>query len=130
MSTPIPANLKYSKTHEWVKIESTNATVGITAHAQEALGDITFVELPKVGAIVKKDAACCVIESVKAASDINAPLSGRVSEVNTNLENAPESVNKDPYGAGWIFKLSNITTADAAGLMDATAYDAFIESEK
>ena len=90
---PTPANLKYSKTHEWVKIEGTNATVGITGHAQEALGDITFVELPKVGADVYKDGACCVIESVKAASDINAPVSGRVSEVNGTLENAPESVN-------------------------------------
>ena len=126
---PTPANLKYSKTHEWVKIEGTNATVGITGHAQEALGDITFVELPKVGADVYKDGACCVIESVKAASDINAPVSGRVSEVNGTLENAPESVNSDPYGAGWIFKLSNVTLSDAAGLMDAKAYDAFVESE-
>jgi glycine cleavage system H protein len=126
---PTPINLKYSKTHEWVKIEGTNATIGITGHAQEALGDITFVELPKVGADVKKDMACCVIESVKAASDINAPVSGRVSEANETLETAPESVNSDPYGAGWIFKLTNITTADAAGLMDAKAYDAFVESE-
>ena len=125
-----PVTLKYSKTHEWVKIEGTNATVGITHHAQEALGDITFVELPKVGADVKKDGACCVIESVKAASDINAPVSGKVSEVNETLETAPENVNSDPYGAGWIFKLSNITAADAAELMDATAYDAFVESDQ
>ena len=128
MSTP--ANLKYSKTHEWIKLEGTNATVGITGHAQEALGDITFVELPKVGAETKKDAACCVIESVKAASDINAPVSGNVSEVNGTLETAPESVNKDPYGAGWIFKLSEVNSSDAAALMDSKAYDAFVESEK
>jgi len=125
-----PTSLKYSKTHEWVKIEGTNATVGITHHAQEALGDITFVELPKIGADVKKNSACCVIESVKAASDINAPVSGKVSEVNESLETAPESVNTDPYGAGWIFKLSGVTASDAAGLMDAPAYDAFVESEQ
>ena len=128
MSTPV--NLKYSKTHEWVKIEGTNATVGITHHAQEALGDITFVELPKVGADVKKDMACCVIESVKAASDINAPVSGTVSEVNETLETAPESVNKDPYGEGWVFKLTNINLADAAALMTVQAYDAFVESDQ
>jgi len=127
---PTPTSLKYSKTHEWVKVEGTNASVGITGHAQEALGDITFVELPKVGADVKKDNACCVIESVKAASDINAPLSGKVSEVNESLETAPESVNSDPYGAGWIFKLSNVNSSDAAGLMDAKAYDAFLESDQ
>jgi glycine cleavage system H protein len=127
---PAPANLKYSKTHEWVKIEGTNATVGITHHAQEALGDITFVELPKVGADVKKSMACCVIESVKAASDINAPVSGRVAEANESLETEPESVNKDPYGTGWIFKLSNITAAEANSLMDAKTYDAFVESEQ
>jgi glycine cleavage system H protein len=130
MSTSSPANLKYSKTHEWVKIEGTNATVGITHHAQEALGDITFVELPKVDTEVKKAMACCVIESVKAASDINAPVSGKISEVNKRLETAPESVNKDPYGAGWIFRLSDVKAADAAGLMDAKNYDAFVESEK
>ncbi|MBN2188066.1 MAG: glycine cleavage system protein GcvH [Chitinispirillaceae bacterium] len=125
-----PANLKYSKTHEWVKIEGTNATVGITHHAQEALGDITFVELPKVGADAAKDAACCVIESVKAASDINAPVSGKISAVNAGLETAPESVNKDPFGAGWIFKLSHVTLKEVSELMDAKAYDAFVESEK
>jgi glycine cleavage system H protein len=128
MSTP--ANLKYSRTHEWIKVEGTNATVGITHHAQEALGDITFVELPKVGADVKKDAACCVIESVKAASDINAPVSGKVSGANNILETAPENVNNDPYGAGWIFKLSDVTLEEVSGLMDAKAYDAFVESDK
>lgn len=125
-----PTNLKYSKTHEWVKIEGTNATIGITHHAQEALGDITFVELPKVGAEVKKDMACCVIESVKAASDINAPVSGTVSAVNETLETAPESVNKDPYGEGWVFKLTNINLADAAALMNTKDYDAFVESDQ
>jgi glycine cleavage system H protein len=127
---PTPTDLKYSKTHEWVKIEGATATVGITDHAQAALGDITFVELPKAGANVKKDGACCVIESVKAASDINAPLSGQIAEVNQSLETAPESVNSDPYGSGWIFKLTNINASEAGGLMDASIYDAFVESEK
>ena len=88
------------------------------------------MELPNVGADVKKAMACCVIESVKAASDINAPVSGRVAEVNESLETAPESVNSDPYGEGWIFKLSNVNASDAAGLMDAPAYDAFVVSEQ
>jgi glycine cleavage system H protein len=125
-----PTNLKYSKTHEWVKIEGTDATVGITHHAQEALGDITFVDFPKVGTNVKKEGAAGVIESVKAASDIYSPLAGKVAEINEALETAPESINSDPYGTGWIYKLTNITAADTAGLMDAAAYDAFVESEK
>jgi glycine cleavage system H protein len=129
MSSSSPENLKYSKTHEWVKIEGTGATVGITHHAQEALGDITFIELPAVGTDVARDGACCVIESVKAASDINTPVAGRISEVNQSLENAPESVNKDPYGAGWIFKLSDVKIEEAAGLMDAGTYDAFVEND-
>jgi glycine cleavage system H protein len=125
-----PTDRKYSKTHEWVKLEGTTATVGITEHAQEALGDITFVELPKVGASAKKDTSCGVIESVKAASDLNAPVSGSVSEVNEQLETAPETVNSDPYGEGWFFKLTKVNPGEAAGLMDAAAYDAFAESEQ
>lgn len=125
-----PTNLRYSKTHEWVKIEGTNATVGITQHAQEALGDITFVDFPKAGTNVKKEGSAGVIESVKAASDIYSPLAGKVAEINEALETAPESINSDPYGAGWIFKLSDINAADAAGLMDAAAYDAFVASGK
>lgn len=124
-----PNDRKYTKTHEWVKIDGAAATVGITSHAQEALGDITFVELPKVNATVKQFGPCGVIESVKAASDLNSPLSGRVSQVNEGLETAPESVNGDPYGKGWIFKMSDVAAAEAAALMDAAAYDAFAESE-
>ena len=125
-----PADRRYSKTHEWIKLEGTTALVGITAHAQEALGDITFVELPKIGINVKKDGACGVIESVKAASDLNAPVSGQVAEVNRALESAPETINADPCEGGWILKLSNTTAAEMASLMDAPAYDAFIESEQ
>jgi glycine cleavage system H protein len=125
-----PTDRKYSKSHEWAKLEGTAATVGITDHAQDALGDITFVELPKVGASVKKDASFGVIESVKAASDLNAPVSGKVAEVNDSLETAPEAVNKDPYGEGWICKVTGVDPADFAALMDAAAYDAFVESEQ
>jgi glycine cleavage system H protein len=125
-----PNERKYSKTHEWVKLEGASATVGITDHAQEALGDITFVELPKVGANVKKDVSCGVIESVKAASDLNAPVSGTVTTVNESLGSTPETINSAPYGEGWIFKLSNVNSGEIGALMDAAAYDAFVESEQ
>jgi len=127
MSTP--NDRKYTKSHEWVKIDGTTATIGISNHAQEALGDITFVELPKKGSAARQGSPCGVIESVKAASDLNSPLSGTVAEVNESLETAPESLNNDAYGEGWIFTLSNVNAAEAAGLMDAAAYDAFVESE-
>jgi glycine cleavage system H protein len=125
-----PTDRRYSKTHEWIKLEGTTALVGITAHAQEALGDITFIELPKIGIKVKKDGACGVIESVKAASDLNAPVAGQVVEVNRALESAPETLNADPWEGGWILKLANTTAAEMASLMDAAAYDAFVESEQ
>ena len=124
-----PTDRRYSKTHEWIRIEGTMAIVGITAHAQEALGDITFVDLPKIGTKVKKDTACGVIESVKAASDLNAPASGQIAEVNSELASTPEDINADPYGKGWIFKMSNVPEAETAALMDAAAYDAFVENE-
>jgi glycine cleavage system H protein len=124
-----PADRKYTKTHEWVFIEGTSATVGITAHAQEALGDITFIEQPRTGTQVKAGAPCGVIESVKAASDLYSPLSGHIESVNSDLESAPEKINSDPYGEGWIFKISDLTEAEIAGLMDADAYDAFVSSE-
>jgi glycine cleavage system H protein len=127
MSTP--TDRKYTKTHEWVKIEGTTALVGISDHAQKALGDITFVELPEVNTTFKKETECGVIESVKAASDLYAPVSGMVSEVNDSLETAPEAVNNDPYGKGWIFKMTGVSAAEAASLMDAAAYDAFVERE-
>ena len=127
MSTP--GDRKYARTHEWVKIEGSIATVGITDHAQEALGDITFVELPKINAPVKKQEACGVIESVKAASDLFSPLSGTVSEINDSLETAPEAVNSDPYGKGWLYKITGFAGAEAAALLDAVAYDALVESE-
>jgi glycine cleavage system H protein len=124
-----PQDLKYAKTHEWLRMEGDTAVVGITDHAQGALGDITFVELPEVGSEVGQGAECGVIESVKAASDLYAPVAGQVSEVNTTLADTPELVNQDPYGAGWIFKLAQADPASADTLMDADAYEAMIATE-
>lgn len=121
---------KYSKTHEWVKIEGDLAVVGITDHAQESLGDVTFVELPKTGQKVAKEGECAVIESVKAASDIFSPVSGEVSEVNKDLESSPENINTDPYGSGWIFKLRNFNKEEYETLMDEASYETFLESEQ
>jgi glycine cleavage system H protein len=125
-----PNDRTYTKSHEWVKIEGDSATVGITAHAQEALGDITFIEPPKTGTTVKAGGSCGVIESVKAASDLYAPVSGHVLSVNAELESAPEKVNGDPYGEGWIFKLSKANAAEAASLMNADAYNSFVKSNQ
>jgi glycine cleavage system H protein len=127
---PAPTDRKYTKTHEWVAIDGESATVGISDHAQEALGDITFIEPPKVGTGVKANAPCGVIESVKAASDLYAPVSGLVMSVNDALESSPETVNSDPYGEGWLFKLAKVNAADIEGLMDAAAYDTFVSSEQ
>ncbi len=102
----IPADLKYTKEHEWVRIDGDTATFGISDHAQEALGDIVFVELPEVGRSIDAGEAYAVVESVKAVSDVYAPVGGEVIEVNEALEGEPELVNTDPYGAGWIAKVS------------------------
>ena len=122
MST-VPQGLRYAKSHEWVKIEADgSATVGITDYAQAALGDITFVQLPKVGASLKAGEVFGVVESVKAASDLYAPVGGTVAAVNSALDQAPETLNKDPYQAGWIAKLKPANAGDAASLMDADGY--------
>lgn len=125
-----PKDRKYTKTHEWIKIENNEAVIGITDHAQDSLGDITFIELPKVGAKLKKNGECGVIESVKAASDLYSPASGSVIEVNEALETTPEDVNNDPYEKGWIFKISGVNQSEIADLMDAAAYEAFLETEE
>jgi glycine cleavage system H protein len=124
-----PHDRKFTKTHEWVKIEGTTAIIGLTDYAQDSLGDITFIELPPVGKKIIKEKSCCVIESVKAASDIYAPVSGEVSAVNKDLESHPEQINADPYGNAWIMKINKVTHNDVIDLMDAAAYDAFVESE-
>lgn len=122
-----PKDLQYAKSHEWVRVEGDIATVGITDHAQKALGDITYAECPQVDDSVEAGKECGSIESVKAASDIFSPVSGTVTEVNGELEDAPETVNGDPYGAGWLFKVE--LSAPVEGLLDADAYAAFCATE-
>ena len=122
-----PKDLQYAKSHEWVRVEGDIATVGITDHAQKALGDITYAECPQVDDSVEAGKECGSIESVKAASDIFSPVSGTVTEVNGELEAAPETVNGDPYGAGWLFKVK--LSAPVEGLLDADAYAAFCATE-
>ena len=126
----IPEDCKYAETHEWIRIEGTLAAVGITDYAQEALGDITFVELPLTGMVVEQGQECSVVESVKAVSDIYAPISGEVVEINHSLEDSPEKINEDPYGSGWIFKLKDYNKNELGDLMDAGAYEEFLESEE
>lgn len=122
-----PKDLQYAKSHEWVRVEGDIATVGITEHAQKALGDITYAECPQVDDSVEAGKECGSIESVKAASNIFSPVSGTVTEVNGELEDAPETVNGDPYGAGWLFKVK--LSAPVEGLLDADAYAAFCATE-
>ena len=121
------AELKFSKDHEWVAVEGDIATIGITDHAQQALGDVVFVELPELGRVVAAGEACAVVESVKAASDVYAPISGRVVEVNSALADNPGTINSDPAGAGWFFKLEPSAPAELAELMDDAAYHRFVE---
>ena len=123
------ANLKYTKNHEWALVEGGSATFGITDFAQEQLGDIVFVELPEEGTEVVKDGKLGVVESVKAASDVYAPLSGKVVAKNTALEGAPETLNKDAYGEGWIAKVELTNLAEVADLMDAAAYEKYAQEE-
>lgn len=122
MSTQIPADLKYAKSHEWSRITADTAIVGITDHAQHELTDIVFVELPAVGRVVKAGEACAVVESVKTASDIYAPLSGEVVEVNKAVTDNPALVNTDSYAAGWFFKLKLAAPTEAAQLLSPDQY--------
>jgi glycine cleavage system H protein len=126
----IPQDLKYTESHEWVRDNGDGTvTVGITDHAQDALGDLVFVELPEVGKNVAAKDACAVVESVKAASDIYAPLAGEVVTVNEALDGAPETINSDPYGEGWIFQLKLTGDDPSAGLLDADAYEQVLADE-
>ncbi len=120
-----PGNLKYTKDHEWAKKDGNKVTVGVTAHAQEALGDVVYVELPKVGSTVTAGASFGVIESTKAVSELFAPLTGKVTKVNSDLSNEPAAVNKDPYAA-WIIEIEPANPAEYDGLLDAAAYDALL----
>ena len=123
----IPEDLKYAKSHEWVMVEGDVATVGITQFAQEQLGDMTFVELPEVGDTFEQGTEMGSVESVKAASEIYAPVTGEVIEVNEELEDAPEKVNEEPYGDGWMLKFK--IKGEPEGLLDAEGYAAVVESE-
>jgi glycine cleavage system H protein len=119
----IPADLRYSKSHEWVKLESDgHVTIGITDYAQNSLGDITYVQVPKVGATLKAGEAFGVVESVKAASDLYAPLAGTVTAVNPALDGAPETVNRAPYAEGWMMKVKPADPAAVNALLDAASY--------
>ncbi len=120
----MPKNLKYTKNHEWIKIEESIATIGITDFAQEALGDIVFTEFPELHSIVKKDSAFGVVESVKSVSDLYAPVTGEVIEINIDLESSPEAVNKDPYKA-WMIKVKMKDLSESEGLLTHGKYDDF-----
>jgi glycine cleavage system H protein len=125
----VPPDLRYSKTHEWVRVEGNVAVIGITDFAQGELSDIVMVELPQVDREVKAEDSIGVIEAVKAVADLYSPLSGKIVEVNSNLGSAPETINKDPYVEGWVLKLELADPSEAEGLMDAAAYKEFLASE-
>jgi len=121
-----PTQFRYTKEHEWVDLEGNHAKVGITEHAQDKLGDIVFVELPAVGTAVKKGENLATVESVKAVGDIYAPMSGAVVEVNTQLESSPETINQDPYGAGWLVILEVSDPSETDSLLDASGYEQYL----
>jgi len=126
----VPGDLRYSKSHEWVRVnDDGTVTAGISDHAQALLGDLVFVELPEVDQEVEAEEACAVVESVKAASDVYAPIAGTVVEVNEELADMPEAVNQDPYGAGWLMRLQPSSLDDVERLMSADEYQEYIESE-
>ena len=122
----VPTDLRYTKDHEWVRVEGDAATIGITAYAADQLGDIVFVELPDAGRLLDQFAAFGVVESVKAVSDLFAPVAGEVTEANPELGRTPELVNSDPFGAGWMVKVRLTDQAQVDGLLDPEAYDALI----
>ncbi len=124
-----PENYRYTKEHEWVHVEGGVATVGITDHAQKELGDIVYVELPKVGASVEQGKSFAVVESVKAASEIFAPIAGEVLEVNEALTGAPETLNADPHGKGWIARIKLSAPAEMAALLSPADYQTFLGAE-
>ena len=122
----VPSDLRYTKEHEWVRVEGDVATVGITAHAADQLGDIVFVELPEAGRTLEQFATFGVVESVKAVSDLFAPVGGEVVEINAALASTPEVVNSDPYGAGWMLRIRLAEPAQVDALLDPVAYEALV----
>lgn len=124
-----PEHLKYTKEHEWVAVDDGRARVGITDYAQDALGDIVYVQLPEVGASVSAMAPCAEVESTKSVSDIYAPLTGTIVEINAALNDTPEAINQEPYGVGWLFELEVSNPSEIDTLLDAGAYRTLVESE-
>ncbi|MGH9038882.1 MAG: glycine cleavage system protein GcvH [Acidimicrobiia bacterium] len=123
----IPEDLRYTSEHEWVRVDGGLARIGITDYAQDALGDVVYVSLPEVDSNVAAMATCCEVESTKSVSEVFAPVTGRVAEVNEDLTDAPQTINEDPYGRGWIFAVELADPAEVDGLMDAAAYRALVE---
>jgi glycine cleavage system H protein len=123
-----PADLKYTKEHEWVKVTGTTARVGITHYAQEALGDVVYIDFPKAGTQIKQNAVAGTIESVKAVSEIYQPLSGTIAGINTDLNKSPATVNTDPYAGGWLFEISGISETEISSLLDAAGYEAHLKT--
>lgn len=121
-----PSNLKYTRDHEWIKVDGTTALVGITHFAQSELGEIVFIELPSVGKQLAAKDQLCVVESTKAASDVYSPIAGKVAEVNSALNDNPAAINSDPYQSGWIAKLSNFDAAELNKLMSKDEYEKFL----
>ncbi len=124
-----PKHLKYTENHEWIRDDGEVYTVGITDYAAEQLGDITYVELPVLGAVVRQNEEVATVESVKAASDVYAPVGGQIAAINEELEDSPEIVNKSPYEDGWFFKIEGINVKELDKLMDAARYEAFLKEQ-
>ncbi len=125
-----PSDYRYTKEHEWIRVEGSTGRVGITDYAQHELGDVVFVELPKVGARLEAGKVLGTVESVKAVSEIYSPASGEVTEVNAALASAPELINQDPHGAAWLIRLKLANSAELASLMDAAAYEAYLAAKQ
>ena len=125
-----PENFRYTKEHEWVMVEGDFATIGITDHAQHELGDIVYVDLPKVGVTLEAGKTLGSVESVKAVSDVYAPVGGEVTDINASLAESPETLNSDPHGAAWLVKLKMANPSEVQSLMDAVAYQTYIGAEK
>ncbi len=128
MAPKVDRGVRYTRTHEWVRVEGNEAVVGVSDYAQDKLSDVVFVDVPAAGKQVKKDGVLLVIESVKAAEDVFSPVSGTVSAVNTALQATPELVNKDPFGQGWLVKITMSNPAEAGTLMDAASYEAYLKT--
>ena len=123
----VPDDRRYTTDHEWAKADGGRVRMGITDYAQDALGDVVYVDLPQVGAAVAAMASCCEVESTKSVSEIFSPVSGTIAEVNSDLSDTPQMINEDPYGKGWIFAVQMSDAAELDNLMDAAAYQAFLE---